>query len=261
MTASAIQIFRQELERILRPFGDPGCEMTPIAGGEGVEAIFLEAATTRDAIDDAIRSRVGKMDAEELIGIQSLFHAKIDGLLFTKVKGLIETRVAALTEQAERDPVTLLPNRSAFNRALRGEMERARRYHREMSLVLFDVDRFKSVNDQFGHPAGDRTLAQVASVLKSSLRQSDAVFRYGGDEFAAICPETSGEAISRALHRLEAIMPTWRAESCLPDHLDISWGVASFPADGSVESELVDIADRRLYVCKHARRRSPATVL
>jgi diguanylate cyclase (GGDEF)-like protein len=169
---------------------------------------------------------------------------------------LVEERALAWAEQSECDPVTALPNRAGFNRKLRGEIERARRYRRELSVVLFDIDRFKSVNDRFGHPAGDRMLAEVASLLKSSLRQSDAVFRYGGDEFAAICPETSGGAMAHALRRVESIKP---AESILTgravDRLDISWGVASFPADAAEEDELIRIADDRLYACKRSHRR------
>jgi diguanylate cyclase (GGDEF)-like protein len=95
--------------------------------------------------------------------------------------------------------------------------------------------------------------------LKSSLRQSDAVFRYGGDEFAAVCPETSGDAMKHALQRLESNMPALRIESRLQEHLaerlDISWGVASFPADGAEEDELIRIADDRLYACKRSHRR------
>jgi diguanylate cyclase (GGDEF)-like protein len=151
--------------------------------------------------------------------------------------------------------VTELPNRAAFNRKLRDEIERARRYGREFSVVLFDVDRFKSVNDRFGHLVGDQTLAQVARMLKSSLRQSDAVFRYGGDEFAAICPETSGGAMAHALRRLESNILAWRGESSVSEHLDVSWGVASFPADSAEENGLISKADERLYACKRARRR------
>jgi diguanylate cyclase (GGDEF)-like protein len=256
MAVSTTQILRQELERILSPFGIDPFDASHVRGDEDVEAIFREVAAMRLSIIAAIRSHSEKTNEEELIEIQSLFHAKLDELSSARIRGLIEKRMRALTEQAECDPVTTLPNRGAFNRRLRCEMERARRYHRELSLVIFDVDRFKSVNDRFGHPAGDRTLAQVASILKSSLRQSDSVFRFGGDEFAAICPETSGEAVGCALRRLEAILPAWRVESGAPEHLDISWGVASFPEDGSAESELIDAADRRLYECKLTHQRA-----
>jgi diguanylate cyclase (GGDEF)-like protein len=175
------------------------------------------------------------MSKDELIDFQSILGARLDEMLSGRIKRLLE--------RFECDPVTGLPNRAAFNRRLGGEIERARRYGRELSVVLFDIDRFKSVNDRFGHQAGDRRLAEVASLLKSSLRRSDAVFRYGGDEFAAICPETSGAAMAHALRRLESNLP------------DLSWGVASFPADAALKDELIRLADDKLYACKQSRRR------
>jgi len=255
------QILRQEFERILTAFGAAPDDESPMARDNELETIFREGAKIRLAAEDAVRRHAEQMSKNELIEIQTVLSAKLDGLLSTKISKLVEQRARALAEQAECDPVTALPNRAAFNRKLRDEIERARRYRRELSVVLFDVDRFKSVNDQFGHPAGDRILAQVARILKSSLRQSDAVFRYGGDEFAAICPETSGDAMVNALQRLESNMPAWRVESYLPEHLDISWGAASFPADASGENELISIADKRLYTCKQAHHRVAATEL
>jgi diguanylate cyclase (GGDEF)-like protein len=199
------------------------------------------------------------MGKDELIEFQTALNERLDEWLSAKINDLIGQRERAVAEQSERDPVTALPNRAAFNRKLHDEFERARRYRRELSVVLFDVDGFKSVNDLFGHPAGDRILAQVANVLKSSLRQSDVVFRYGGDEFAAICPETSGGAITHVLRRLESNLPSRRVESPLQghsaEHPNISWGAASFPADSVEENQLIAIADQRLYACKRARRR------
>jgi diguanylate cyclase (GGDEF)-like protein len=97
--------------------------------------------------------------------------------------------------------------------------------------------------------------------LKSSLRQSDAVFRYGGDEFAAICPETSGDAVTCALRRLESNMPIEpRIREVGVKSLKISWGVASFPSDAVEENGLIRMADKRLYACKRARGRGANAV-
>jgi len=260
MAVPITQILHQELERIFKAFGAPLNDENQTARDKEIETIFRDGAALRLAANDAVRRNAEQMSKDELIEFQSALSAKLDELLSTKISNLVERRALALADQAECDPVTALPNRAAFNRKLRDEIERARRYRRELSVVLFDVDRFKSVNDQFGHPAGDRILAQVASILKSSLRQSDAVFRYGGDEFAALCPETSGDAMAYALRRLESTIPAWRIESHLPkrlaEHLDISWGASSFPSDATEESELISIADHRLYACKRAHGRS-----
>jgi diguanylate cyclase (GGDEF)-like protein len=231
----------QEIERILSAFGAASNGDNDV---EDVETIFREGATIRMKANDVIRRNTWRMSKDELIELQSILSAKLDELLSARIGRLLEHRALDWAERSECDPVTTLPNRAAFNRRLRGEIERARRYGRELSVVLFDIDRFKSVNDRFGHQEGDRRLAEVASLLKSSLRQSDAVFRYGGDEFVAICPETSGAAMAQALRRLESKMS------------DISWGMASFPADAAEEDELIRLADDRLYACKRSHRRA-----
>jgi diguanylate cyclase (GGDEF)-like protein len=247
----------QEIERILSAFGAASNGEDHARSDEEVEKIFREIAAIRLEAAEALGRYAARVSKDELIERQSILSARLDELLSVRIKRLVEQRAQTWAEQSECDPVTALPNRAAFNRRLRGEVERARRYRRELSVVLFDIDRFKSINDRFGHPEGDRMLAVVAKLLKSSLRQSDAVFRYGGDEFAAICPETSSDAIAYALRRLESNMPI---ESRLQGHLaerpDISWGAASFPADAVEEDELIRIADDRLYACKRSRRRA-----
>ena len=104
---------------------------------------------------------------------------------------------------------------------------------RDLSLVLLDIDRFKSVNDLLGHPAGDEVLLAVAGTLSSSLRHSDLAFRYGGDEFAAICPETPGNVIHGLLERLESKLRQRFAEANLREEVGISWGVSMNPGPGS----------------------------
>jgi len=262
MAVPITNILNQEIERILNAPGAGPCDESRPAGADGVETIFRDCAAMRLAATEFLRRFAKQMSKDELIEFQSALSERLDEWLSTKINHLIGQRERALAEQSERDPVTALPNRAAFDRILRDEFERARRYRRELSVVLFDVDGFKSVNDMFGHPAGDRILAQVASVLKSSLRQSDVVFRYGGDEFAAICPETSGDALAHALRRLESNIPARGVESHLQEHRaehpNISWGAASFPADAIEENELIAIADERLYACKRAHRRTGA---
>jgi diguanylate cyclase (GGDEF)-like protein len=247
----------QEIERILSVFGAASNREDRATCDKEIETIFSEGAAIRLQANEALHRYVGRLRKDELIELQSILSAKLDEMLSAKIKRLVELRALAWAEQSECDPVTALPNRAAFNRKLRGEFERARRYRRELSVVLFDIDRFKSINDRFGHPEGDRMLALVASLLKSSLRQSDTVFRYGGDEFAAICPETSSDALAHALRRLESNLPVEsRLQGQFAERPDISWGVASFPADATEENELIRIADDRLYACKRSHRRA-----
>src|SRR5262245_38365793 len=168
MAEAITKVLHREVERILSEFGAGSNDEGRTARDEEVEAVFRECAAVRLAANDALRRYAGRMDKDELIEFQSVLGAKLDELLSAKVRRLVEQRSLAWAEQSECDPVTALPNRAAFNRRLRGEIERSRRYHRELSVVLFDVDRLKSVNDRFGHPEGDRLLGEVASLLKSS---------------------------------------------------------------------------------------------
>ncbi|RKX46063.1 MAG: hypothetical protein DRP64_03790 [Verrucomicrobia bacterium] len=97
----------------------------------------------------------------------------------------------SVNEQATRDWLTGLYNRRYFEETLADHIESATRYGRELSLVLFDINGFKQINDTHGHAAGDEALRQFADLLKKSARKADIVCRHGGDEFAAILPETS----------------------------------------------------------------------
>lgn len=97
---------------------------------------------------------------------------------------------AALAEQAVRDPLTGLYNRRFFEEALIRQTETARRYGRALSLVLLDLDHFKQINDTQGHPVGDAVLRETARRLQAVARKADVLCRIGGDEFAAILPET-----------------------------------------------------------------------
>jgi diguanylate cyclase (GGDEF)-like protein len=247
MTVSITQVLDCELDRL---FSSIRCGEEAFVRDNEIEKVFRDVVALRASANNIIRRYLDELSKDELIETQSKLNARFDEMLSRLLKELIGRRTLAVAEQAERDPVTMLPGRAAFDRKLRDEVERARRYHRHLSVVLFDIDGFKSVNDQFGHAVGDRVLLHVARTMKSSLRRSDAVFRYGGDEFAAICPETSSDAMVNVLRRLESDLRAWRIESQLSERFGISWGIASFPADAQVEGGLMETADQRLYACK-----------
>lgn len=199
-------------------------------------------------------------DLQDLIGqllVASQFggegnRLKQQALLTSGVKAYLHGVTRQLQEQAQQDAVTKLFNRAVFEQRWLAELARAGRYGRELTLVLFDLDQFKQVNDRLGHPAGDAVLRQFAAILQASLRQSDMAFRYGGDEFAALLPETGSAAAAPVLQRLEArLLDTCQAES-LHTPFGISYGLATFPADGQGAGELVRLADARLYERKRA---------
>lgn len=204
----------------------------------------------RHSVTAVLQRCASRLSSEDLIRLQSSLHAALDEQSEIAIKKIFDRRIEALTDQAERDPLTKLPNRAAFTRRLEQEVARARRYERELALSLFDVDNFKSVNDRFGHPAGDQVLTGVANILRASLRTSDAVFRYGGDEFIALCPETSRPAIEHILRRMERHLRAYCAGNRWAHGAGISWGHACFPTDAASAAELIIVADQRLYACK-----------
>ena len=158
---------------------------------------------------------------------------------------------AALTRSALTDPLTGLGNREAFNRALARELQRARRHDEPLAVALLDLDGFKAVNDTLGHAGGDQALAEVANALRASVRASDEVFRWGGDEFVVVMPMLAPDAGHAAARRLAAAI---RALDFRGVRLDASLGLASYPEDGADADALLRRADDLMYAIKASRR-------
>jgi len=131
---------------------------------------------------------------------------------------------AKLAEQVVRDPLTGLHNRRFFDEALTQNIETARRYGRELSLVIFDLDDFKAVNDSRGHQAGDDVLRNFARLLHNTARKADIVCRIGGDEFAVILPETGPLKVRKFTERFLRISGETKETKA-------SAGTASLPTD------------------------------
>ena len=157
---------------------------------------------------------------------------------------------ARLAAEAQRDALTQLGNRAAFDQRLESEGARALRYGRVLTLALLDLDGFKHINDTRGHAAGDAALQEFARLLKAALRQSDAAFRYGGDEFAVLFPETSAASAQGAMSRLAERLT---AAQCA---YGFSWGCATLPDDAQPATALLAAADARLYAQKREKRRA-----
>lgn len=181
-----------------------------------------------------------------------------ESLLLTAQEEL-QAAYRELEKQASIDGLTGVSNRRTFNESLTREWSRSLRNHRPISLILIDVDEFKSYNDTYGHMAGDECLRTVASVLRQSVRRpSDLVARYGGEEFAVLLPETDlagagllAEAMRRGVSREQIT----HQGSHVSDVLTISLGIASMiPAHGGDPASLIVSADRSLYNAKAAGR-------
>jgi len=162
-----------------------------------------------------------------------------------------------LAEMAIRDPLTELYNRRHFEEILRGEIARIRRYGGHATLVMFDLDFLKAYNDTLGHLAGDEALREVGVLLRSHLRSTDVLARYGGDEFALIMSHTSKREALDAVERLRRLVEThpFRGADIMPSgRLTISAGIAGCPEDGTDFEDLVRNADAALYEAKHGGR-------
>ncbi len=158
-----------------------------------------------------------------------------------------------LRSLAYRDSLTDLYNHRFFHDHLSHEVEKAYRYGRPVSVILLDLDRFKEVNDTYGHLTGDRLLALVGQVISNHVRGADIAARYGGDEFAIILPETSREAAESTARKLAKAVASGRTyvgslNESLP--LSASYGVACCPDEARTVTELLQLADDRLYVAK-----------
>ena len=152
---------------------------------------------------------------------------------------------------SQRDPLTGLLNRRGFEEMGAGELQRAARYDRPIAFALLDVDRFKSVNDQYGHAVGDRVLRIVSEEL-SKLRTSDLAVRLGGDEFGLLMPETDSAGAEQLVSRLQQRIHMRMFEQGLP--VTISAGVASSDNSRRRLPDLIAEADTRMYRCKKAER-------
>ncbi len=152
-------------------------------------------------------------------------------------------------EQAITDGLTGVKTHRFFMEALSSEWKRSSRAGRSFALVLMDLDRFKFVNDFYGHLEGDLVLQRVGQILETNCRRSDVVARYGGDEFVILMPETTMEQSRQLSSKLRG----WIASDPLlrEKNISASFGIASYPLHGSAPQELIQVADASMYLSKH----------
>tara|TARA_R110000737_G_scaffold13690_2_gene29588 strand:+ start:2172 stop:3452 length:1281 start_codon:yes stop_codon:yes gene_type:complete len=170
------------------------------------------------------------------------------------------TELFKLKEQfkqlANTDPLTNLYNRRFFTEQAEKEYHRAKRYSLSMTLISIDIDHFKSINDNFGHPAGDQVLIEVANHLKASLRQSDILARIGGEEFSILLPETSAKSAMVFAERIREeqsklkVIGDWQGAI----KLSVSIGVSSFLSSDKAFDAIFSRADKALYQAKNFSR-------
>jgi diguanylate cyclase (GGDEF)-like protein len=173
-------------------------------------------------------------------------------------------RSQTLLQLATSDPLTGLLNRGYVDDRFAIELSRARRYRTPLTIAVIDADRFKFLNDTYGHPMGDLVLRKLGEIFRESFRQSDTAGRYGGEEFVVILPETELETAQQKLESVRELVAQTSFE--LPKRgqkvrvqVTISAGLASFPQDGETTSELFALADDRMFQAKKEGRNRVVT--
>ena len=184
--------------------------------------------------------------------------AELSKLSTEMVNALLAQRneIKMLKQQVVRDGMTHLINHQHFLEILSLEVSRAERYKHPLSLIMADIDLFKAINDDFGHPAGDRVIKAVAGCLQQEMRESDHLARYGGEEYAIILPDTHIQDAYIVAERIRKAVDSLRIK--YEDnwiHFTMSIGIASFQTeDGTASDELIKRADRAMYQAKKQGR-------
>lgn len=197
-----------------------------------------DAKRSHSVLSDGDQIKIGRSILKYMSGdnIESSYHEEIYRLMTT-------------------DALTQTHNRRFFSEALDRECQRSSRYRRALSLVLFDVDHFKAVNDTHGHVAGDSVLRQLALTVKPKLRQQDLFARVGGEEFAVILPEVERPGAAVAAEKVRKLVESARFDiGSMNLTCTVSLGVASFDETTSTAHALYDAADKALYEAKRAGR-------
>lgn len=164
--------------------------------------------------------------------------------------------VRRIQELSITDDCTRLYNQRHLFTVLDEEVHRSARYGYEFSLLFLDLDHFKSVNDKYGHMVGSKLIGMVGRALRENLRLIDAAFRYGGDEFAILLPQTSRDAGLFVARRIARVFHTtkWTPENGISIPLRASIGIAAYPHDATTPAEIVHRADELMYQVKQAGR-------
>lgn len=169
-------------------------------------------------------------------------------------------RIRTLETENVTDPLTQVFNRRYLERRLDEEVARSKRYGLDLSVLMLDIDHFKSVNDTYGHRAGDAVLSTLSRLMKSSLREPDVVTRYGGEEFLLICVSTAIDEARLVAERLRQLVESHRVE--ISDHtgagrsIQISISIGAAGLGGGIDSKdkLIQAADGALYRAKQEGR-------
>ncbi|MGQ0504336.1 MAG: sensor domain-containing diguanylate cyclase, partial [Myxococcaceae bacterium] len=215
----------------------------PLTAGDRILGTLVAGSRKKTALDDDVLRML------EVIAIQAA-QAVLRAQLFEQMERMATT-----------DGLTGLLNHRTFQTRADEALAHAKRYSRKCSLILTDIDHFKSVNDTYGHPMGDQVLRGVAKILKDKARDTDIVARYGGEEFAIVMPETDAKGAHVIAERIrEAVMTEVFQTESGPLKVTLSLGIATAPDHSTEKQAMIDLSDQCLYYAKRHGRNQSVTV-
>jgi diguanylate cyclase (GGDEF)-like protein len=208
------------------------------------------AAAIRDILHDlrSQRASVARMEEETRQRIANRTDA-------------LERKIGSLREQSYRDVLTGLHNRRALDQTLPKIMEQCRAKREPLTLLMIDVDFFKALNDTLGHPAGDEFLRTLGQIIQSTIRQTDAAFRCGGDEFVILLPNCERQPAMNTAQRLQSLTQAMTATYALENRPRLSIGACTMSElEEPTAENLMRKADEALYAVKAAGKREKRAV-
>ena len=227
---------------------------------------YLTIAGNISSVEQSLENFRGLVDGASLLEIKGILSSvynlssvnlviSLVTILFFLILSLYLLRTFLIVKgESLIDHLTGLYNRRFFISTLNKEIIRAKRFKHPLSVILLDIDHFKIYNDKYGHKTGDRVLRVIAKILMKSVRKIDTVFRYGGEEFAIIVPETSFDEVSLLAERIRYNVEISSKKIRRVKHpVTISLGAATYKKEYKL-SKMVDDADKLLYEAKSAGR-------
>ncbi len=215
-------------------------------GSNGKHRATYRLNTTDDYYGEIEFTRRRRFTEGELVKLESLLD-----LFVYPIRNALKYQDAL--RSALTDPLTGLGNRLSLSSALKRELELCRRYDHQLSVLLIDIDRFKSINDLFGHHTGDRVLQSVADIIRRSVRDADSIYRLGGEEFLILMANTSLEDAELIGNRIRCNVTRCEVSPGTSPALTISAGAAAYQKDMTAD-ELINAADQAMYRAKHSGR-------
>jgi diguanylate cyclase (GGDEF)-like protein len=234
--------------------------VTGIMVSAGVLALLIPAAFSGDSID--LHIIISRPLAIGLFVLLALLNTYLVTKRF-EMRRLREQLISStlqnelIEQQSFTDPLTEIYNRRSLDQIAGQFIGQARRRRTPLTFLMVDADNFKQINTRFGHLTGDFVLAEIAAILRSSIRGSDAAVRYGGDEFLILLPDTTADGALNVEQRIGVKLDDWnKADNLEGFRLSLSIGAVEW-RDGETLDEVLDAADRKMY--EHKSERSAST--